>query len=75
MSDSDCFIDNIDDTVAVNKLLLYIKINGITDVNILINKILLDYIDENYKDEGYIYCIYNEVYDNYGDNVHKIGCC
>ena len=35
---------------------------------------LMEYYYSNYNDEGYIYCLYNSVYEHYGSDVYKLGC-
>ncbi len=54
-------------------LLVYINQNNINTTDQLIVKLLNSYI-EQFNNEGYIYCIYNEVYKMYGENVYKLGC-
>ena len=59
MSQFDCLISSIyDANIVLDNLLLFIKTNSITNMNTLIDLILLNYLEENYKNVGYIYCIY-----------------
>ena len=54
-------------------LFVYIYNNNIKTTNQLITSLLNSYTEQS-KDNGYLYCIHNEIYKHYGENVYKLGC-
>lgn len=48
------------------------KINYCLDIESVKNTII-EYIYK-YNEKGYLYCLYDEVFQHYGENVYKLGC-
>lgn len=53
----------------------YVNVRRIDSIQTLTNNLLRNFIDQIYKKKGYLYCLFNEVYQFYGKNVFKLGCC
>ena len=50
-----------------------ISSNNMDNTNIIIDEMVDKIYNERYNNEGYIYCIYNEIYQYCGENVYKFG--
>lgn len=59
--------------VTLNLLLIYSNDNKVKTVNELTKLIFNEYTNQVNK-KGHLYCIHNEMYKMYGENVYKLGC-
>ena len=56
----------------LSTILIHIHKNNITDYTSLIKSYVAEYCDK-YLKEGYLYCLYNDMFKTYGDDFYKLG--
>lgn len=61
-----------DNNQIYNNILNIIKNKVAPNISKLIEILFFDFVNKEYGD-GYIYCMYNDVFKSYGENVYKIG--
>ena len=63
------------DDYCFTLILIEISKNNLNTQVDFVNHLLKKFINKNYNNNGYLYCLFNEMFKYYGDDVYKLGYC